>query len=784
MRIPLLKSKLSMPPVNAGHVVRPRLIERLKQGLDSKLTLVSAPAGYGKTTLLSAWAARCGIPVAWLTLDSGDDDPVRFVTYLVTALHSMGADHAQKMQKIMDALASFQPFNAVYWMSGILEQLEVLPDKFILILEDYHAISNSEIHEVINFLLDHQPPQMHLVISTRVDPPLLVAKIRARGQLNELRQADLRFTIPETNAFVTQWIGSELLPGDFSALSNRTEGWVAGLQMACLALQNAASQSREEISRMIANFGGSHEYIVDFFATEILAHQPELVRSFLLQTSILDPLCGELCNVVTGRADGQSMLVHLQKANLFVIPLDQERQWYRYHTLFSDLLRKLLHQETPEMVSELHHRASLWYEANELFDPAFQHACSSGDQSRVAWLVNEYSESLWKMGDFHVMLRWIDKLSEEQLFLRPELLIGKALMLSEKGDYRQAKSLLAEVQQKMTDKMSAASAEQCDLDLNNFLHPQNILGLVNVAAAHLASLQGEYELAVQKANQALDLLSKFQIPWDIPWKCVALISLSHALWIIGDGAIAIQHLNEAMALSNSYEHHQQFLFALTDQALFYMLQDRFDQAAQVCQDGLAYIKEHDLERYPISARLLITRGLILCEQGDLELAEPFLQRGLGLSQAGYDDTVHWLGLLALGRFWMVKGYPDKANAYLQEAQSLAEKKYVLSPWLSTVLSQGFLAQALLPKSGGMATQIALVKPNIHSTTNLLVERLSERECEVLHLLAEGLSNQQIAGRLYLSIRTVKFHTGNIYSKLGVTRRTEAIARAHTLGLLS
>jgi LuxR family maltose regulon positive regulatory protein len=477
------------------------------------------------------------------------------------------------------------------------------------------------------------------------------------------------------------------------------------------------------------------------------------------------------------------MLEYLQKANLFIIPLDQERQWYRYHPLFSDLLRKQIRQETPEMVPELHQRASSWYESNELFDAAFQHACFAGDRSRVAWMVNEYSESLWKMGEYSTLFRWISNLSNEQLILRPELIVAKAIILSDRGEYRQAKGLLAQVSQKIMDKMGAVSAEQSGSELDKFLHPEHILGLANVATAHIACLQGEYEMAVQKARQALDQLAKFHLRWDIPWQCDVLISLSQSLWLVGDRATALQHLSEALSLSKAYEHHQLFLVATADQALFYLLQGRFDQAAQVCQDGLAYINEHGLERHPLIARLLVIWGLTLCEQGNLEMAEVFLQRALGLSQAGSNDTVRWFGTLALSRYWMAKGCPDKADTALQEAQSLAAQK-AISPWLSTILSQGFLGQAKLSKTKGIPAQGTLVKTRAQPSANLLVEALSERECEVLRLLAEGLSNQQIAGRLYLSVRTIKFHTGNIYSKLGVKRRTEAIAQARTLDLLS
>jgi LuxR family maltose regulon positive regulatory protein len=783
MKTPLLKSKFSIPPINAGTLIRPRLIEQLTRKLDSKLTLISAAAGYGKTTLLGTWATHHELPVAWLTLDSGDDDPVRFITYMAAALHSLGSNYAQEMQKIMDSLASFQPFNAIYWVSVILEQLEAFPGPFILILEDYQDIKNPDIHQAVDFLLDHQPLQMHLVLSTRVDPPLSLAKLRARGQLNELRQADLCFTLPETRGVVTQWIGSELPASDLSVLANRTEGWIAGLQMACLALQDAASQSREEISSRVASFGGSHEYIVDYFATEILAQQADLIRNFLLQTSILDPLRGELCNAVTGRTDGQSMLEQLQKANLFIIPLDHERQWYHYHPLFSDLLAKQLHQETPEIVSGLHHRASLWYETNELLDPAFRHACSAGDQSRISWMVSEHAELLWKMGEYNTLFRWINNLSNKQLILQPELIVAKAMILSDRGEYRQSEAMLEEVRQKMMVQMSTISIDKSHSTGNLFLHPEHILGLVNVAAAHIASLKNDYECVIQKGRQALNQIAKFNLQLDIPWQCEVLISLSHALWLSGDSASAMQHLNEAILLSKPYRHHQLFLVATSDQALAYIVQGKYDPAAQVCQDGLSYINEHGLERYPIVASLLLIWGLILCEQGNLEEAEVFLQRGLGLSQAGYDDTVHWFGILALSRYWVAKGYPDKAGSCLLEAQSLAAKKKI-SPWLFTILSQGFPASGQLPKNKKITAQSMPGKTHIYSTTNFMVERLSERECEVLHLLAEGLSNNQIAGRLYLTVRTIKFHTGNIYRKLGVTRRTEAIAQARTLGLLS
>jgi LuxR family maltose regulon positive regulatory protein len=348
-------------------------------------------------------------------------------------------------------------------------------------------------------------------------------------------------------------------------------------------------------------------------------------------------------------------LERLQKANLFIIPLDQQRQWYRYHPLFAELLRKQLNQEMPEMVSELHLRASRWYEANELLEQAFQHVCMSGDRSRVLWLVNKYTESLWKAGELDIVSRWIDNLTQDQLELYPELWIGKAFILSDRGEYQKAEELLNEVRQIMLHRRETSSVTQGPSEKDPFHHPDHILGLTFAGFAHVASLKQQPELVIQNAQEALQRMRKFQIPWDIPWECDVLISLSHAHWQIGDSVAAIQDLTEAIHLSRSYGHHLLLLSAVVDQALMVWLQGQSDPAEQICQEGLAYVKEHKLERLPITAGLFVIWGLILYEQGELEEADSFLQQGFTLSQKGNDYAIQCFAALALAHLLAMKG---------------------------------------------------------------------------------------------------------------------------------
>ena len=361
----LLVTKLALPPVRADLVPRPRLVNQLQPGIQRPLTLIAAPAGFGKTTLLSTWLQSAPVSAAWVSLESGDDDLTRFWSYAFTALERVRPGSGEPALALLRGSHSQQlpPIETVLtvWING----LAALQNEVVLVFDDYHLITAPPIHRSVTFLLDHLPHQLHLVMATRADPPLPLARLRTRGHLTEIRAADLRFTSEEVMAFLTQALGAHLSAQDLAALEARTEGWIAGLQLAVLSMQG-----RSDIADFLKAFTGSHRYIIDYLVQEVLARQPESVQTFLLQTAILERLQGSLCEAVMGqqggKASGQAMLEKLEQANLFLTPLDDERLWYRYHQLFAEALRHRLQRRQPELVPELHRRASAWYEQHDL----------------------------------------------------------------------------------------------------------------------------------------------------------------------------------------------------------------------------------------------------------------------------------------------------------------------------------------------------------------------------------------------------------------------------------
>ncbi len=366
MPTPILATKLYLPPLRPHVVSRSRLLERLNEGLHRNLTLISAPAGFGKTTLVSAWVEGIERPTAWLSLDEGENDPARFLAYLVAALQTIAANIGEG---VLSALQSSQPPPLEAILMALLNEISALPDHFVLVLDDYHVIDAKPVDMALTYLVEHLPPQMHLVIATREDPHLPLARLRARGQLTELRAVDLRFTASEAAEFLNQVMGLRLSAADIAVLEDRTEGWIAGLQLAALSMQG-----HQDVPGFIRAFAGDHRYIVDYLVEEVLQHQPEPVHSFLLQTAILDRLSGPLCDAVTGQEEGNVRLEALERGNFFVVPLDDKRHWYRYHHLFGEVLSVHLMAEQPDQVSTLHRRASKWYEQNGSAADAIRHA--------------------------------------------------------------------------------------------------------------------------------------------------------------------------------------------------------------------------------------------------------------------------------------------------------------------------------------------------------------------------------------------------------------------------
>jgi LuxR family maltose regulon positive regulatory protein len=363
MPVPILATKLYIPPPPSNAVFHRHLNERLDEGQHHKLTLISAPAGFGKTTLLSGWIAGRLRPAAWLSLDEGDYDPSRFLAYLVAALQTIAANIGKGMLAI---LQSPQPPPTEAILTALLNEITTIPDNFILVLDDYHIIDSKPVDQALTFLLEHLPLQMHLVIATREDPHLPLARLRARGQLTELRAADLRFTPAEAAEFLNRVMGLNLSAEDIAALETRTEGWIAGLQLAALSMQG-----RSDAASFIQAFTGSHRFVLDYLVEEVLQRQPEGIHSFLLKTAILDRLSGSLCDAVTGREDGKGMLETLERGNLFIIPLDDQRQWYRYRPLFAEVLQARLPDEQPDQVFSLHQRASGEWERTRMPMEAF-----------------------------------------------------------------------------------------------------------------------------------------------------------------------------------------------------------------------------------------------------------------------------------------------------------------------------------------------------------------------------------------------------------------------------
>jgi LuxR family maltose regulon positive regulatory protein len=416
----LLTTKLFTPPTRPELVSRPRLIERLNGGLHRKLTLISAPAGFGKTTLVTEWLVNLALDaekenqienrIAWISLDEGDNDFARFLAYFIAALNRVEGMDTTIGEGALTMLQSPQPPPTEAVLTPLINEIAAIPDRILLVLDDYHLIEAQPVHDALTFFLEHLPLQIHLVIAAREDPHLPLSRLRARGQLTELRAADLRFTSSEAAEFLNQEMGLDLSTEDVAALETRTEGWIAGLQLAAISLQGHA-----DTSRLIQSFTGSNRLVLDYLIEEVLDQQTEDIQAFLIQTAILNRLTGSLCDAVrfgtaerhTKQDNGQEILEMLDRANLFIIPLDEERHWYRYHHLFTDLLRQRLRQTQPDLLPILHHNASEWYEQNGFIDEAIEHAMRAEDFERAAHMIEEQVDAVWERGEHAKLERWL-----------------------------------------------------------------------------------------------------------------------------------------------------------------------------------------------------------------------------------------------------------------------------------------------------------------------------------------------------------------------------------------
>ncbi len=509
MSAPILATKLYIPPPRPQLVLRPRLIKQLNEGLSSghKLTIISAPAGFGKTTLVSEWVVDCGRPTAWLSLDEGDSDPTRFLIYLVSALKTIAPNIGEG---VLGVLQSPQPpIESI--LTTLLNEITTIPNNFIFVLDDYHLTDSKAVDNALTFLVEHMPTQMHMVITTREDPNLPLARLRVRDQLTELRAADLRFSPSEAAEFLNQVMGLSLSAEDIAALEARTEGWIAGLQLAALSMQGHL-----DVPGFIQTFAGDHRYIVDYLVEEVLLRQPESIRNFLLQTSILDRLNGPLCDVVTSQPGGKARLETLQRGNFFLIPLDDKRHWYRYHHLFADVLHMHLMTEQPDQVPALHRRASEWYEQNGSPADAIHHALAGRDFARAANLIELAMPAMSKSRQVGALLGWLKSLPNELFRVRPVLSVAYAHVLLDGGEVNGVEELLRDAERWLdstadnraqpapSDATSPEPGRRMIVVDNEAFH--RLPGAIAVARAGLSLAQGNVADTVKYAQRVLDLL--------------------------------------------------------------------------------------------------------------------------------------------------------------------------------------------------------------------------------------------------------------------------------------
>jgi LuxR family maltose regulon positive regulatory protein len=928
---PLMHTKLRLPFTRPGLVPRSRLQERIAEGLCAPLTLISAPAGFGKTTLVASCVVGCGLPVAWLSLDRNDNQVERFSIYLVAALQeadpTIGSEAAQLM-----AAAQQVPAEAV--LTSLINDLDAASGEMVLVLDDYHVISSQAVHAQVTFLLEHCPGTFHLLIATRSDPPLPLARLRARGQMVELRAADLRFTEPEATQFLNDVMRLGLDAGSVAALEERTEGWIAGLQMAALSMRG-----REDVPGFIKGFSGTNRYILDYLLEEVLARQSPEIQRFLLYTSILERLAAPLCDAVLADVEGKregddrstgsallltgqsaSILEYLERANLFLVPLDEERIWYRYHRLFSGLLRAQLQRSLgAQGVAQLHVRAADWHAQHGSIVEAIDHASAASDDERVERFIEQNYMEMVSRGEQSWIRSWTGKLSSELVYRRPWLCIYEAYSHSWFGELDKADRLLQEAEKRIQSEIPAPDA-------------RSIQAHLAYVKSRVTAMRGDIQRAIELCLEARETVPASNLAMRLD----ARITLGYEYFVAGDYANAGPILQETIRLGTTTGAVINTVAASCVLARLAAVQGRLHESYDTYQLAAQSIPEASGQH--LGARALVEMGIadLLCEWNDLGAALAHIEQGLALlpfwdkaddwalayitlarihlAQAnksgaieavekanrtiqtrGVFSEAHHAVEIAQVRLWLAQGNVQTANrwAVSQEERLRSDDLYrfenelaritqarvfvaqnrpneaiaALSHLEGTARSAGrmgrvieiLLLEALAMRETGdperallaLTESLALAEPegyvrifldegqpmqmllaqwlahaspcplrdyakrlfsqfdaephvataaqevasprSDHSASHVasrvepsgqaLVEPLSQRELEVLHLMALGKTNQEIAQQLVVARGTVKSHTASIYRKLDVANRTEAVARARQLGIL-
>ena len=654
--IELLNTKLFIPRPRKNLVSRTHLVERLNAGLDRKLTLIAAPAGFGKTTLLSEWIPQSPRCVTWFSLDEADNDATRFWTYFIASIQQLRSDLGESSLALLQSL-QIPPITSM--LTTLINDISAFPDAFAVVMDDYHLINSQAIHDDLTFLISHLPVNMHLVITTRIDPPLSLARLRARDKMTEIRANDLRFTADETKSFFTQELGKNLTTEEVAVLVERTEGWIAGLQIATLSMQG-----RDDISGFIRAFSGSHRHILGYLADEALNQRPKGTLDFLLQTSILDRLCGPLCDAVTGKPDGQEILESLDNANLFIIALDDEGRWYRYHHLFAEVLQARLRQTYPEMPAELHRRASEWYEAHDSILEAVQHALAAEEVDRAARLIGRQRWALLGRGEAHTLHRWLDDLPVELMRERPGLSLAYAWVLSLLEQPETIEVHLLNAENALSQPASSTLQEPAEA-------PDAIRGEIATLRAEIALSQYDTSSAIALCHEALQLLpeeSKMM-------RGVTTYFLGHGERRNGNMVEAEQAYLKASELGLQTDNLLLALHALANLSIVQIVMGRLKDAEQTNQKILEITTERQRQTWPVAGLAYQGLGKLYYEWNDLDNAVRYSRQGIEFGQRGGLIGLQSNSLNTLAFTLQAKGDSSSADESLREIAKINDKNH-------------------------------------------------------------------------------------------------------------
>lgn len=659
---PLLATKLYIPPARPQRVPRARLIARMNEAVQGPLTLVCAPAGYGKTTLLSEWIPQNEHCVTWVSLDEDDNDPVRFWRYFIAALQTLNPQLCTNPRRVLESTPSPQMETV---LSLVINELAALDYRFSQVIDDYHLVENQAIDSSLVFLIEHLPANVSLVVTSRSDPAWPLARWRARRQLAEIRSADLRFTAEETTVLLNQALRLDLSPPEIDTLVGRTEGWAVGLQLAGLSIKD-----HEDRSGFIAAFAGSHRFVIDYLVEEVLSQQAEPIREFLLATSILSRLCASLCDALTGSGNGQTVLEGLEQANLFVVPLDDHRAWYRYHHLFSEVLQARLRQDQPEIFVELHCRASAWFEQQGLMDYAIRHALAAPDIERAVRLVEENSLNMLQQSEILLIRSWLEQLPHDLVQTRPRLILAYGWTLILTG-------YLDAVDSWLTAPQASAALSAPDL-------PADVLGELVLFKATLARFQHQDARSLELAEEALELLSGDHRGL----QAGAMYTIGVARLRLGDMDTAGLAFSEAVRLGERRGGPYMALIALQELSELQIKQGRLSQAIRTCQRAMSMADRGGWQAMPAAGLAHIYSGQALYERNDLSGAALALSSGVELLLSSIEQFILAQGFVLLAQVHLAGGSVEEALAALRRGEEWFAQMNVADTGAGVLLAAG------------------------------------------------------------------------------------------------